>query len=1174
VNGGASWNRVTDIDWPEALYNVQIATVPDIDDPNAQYVYLLGLDMSNPASPQVYSPWAYLDADNDFTWASSGPGDIAAGTALRPNYPWDIMSLGFADGGLAIILFCATNEAVYYAEHNPRSQDPNIPWVERMGTGEMIMRTKGFRKLAWQEPIGPVLAAIAVAGEECSYYSDNLGLTWTPILNGPYGDEVSDLIVYPTGGVKQCAGSAMVALHSRLPFSATQAYSSVFSQVSPHQSGATATGGFGETSHVGFTWDRENIYLAVDNDAEQSYAYAAFADAAFAESALVTEGIVYTSMDDGTMWNPGTWPNHVFAIEGDGSPSPSDLFVHPTLHHVYISFRNAGMGNGSGLVPPFAFSDDHGATWQVPTNANLPTGLGDRHVVASSSGISNTIYLSVNAAMTASLWASDNDGETWSEIPIPVPPSGDYCISSLTTLPGRPNHVAIGMNCEGADKVCVTNNRGATWTANPFAWEDLELENIWGDPYYSNALWATSRDPNPSAFEGEYLFLTWNGGHEWWGGLDWSWSRRVHQGGPGASQVFVEVDPVGPWTMWPATERVIWTGTASDGTTYLPRGLNSPSGVRYHEYRVMPLPDVPQTCVISDGPPVYIFETTTIPAGITLTIEPGVEFKFAPSCALTVEGALIAAGQSVNNIRFSSLDSSGSALPWHGIEVTGSISLSNCTIEGAVTAVTSEKAKEVRIENCVIQNNETGLDLYAPAGTGNPEISGCTVVDNQGRGIVLTGTESATIMQCQINHNVEEGVLLIDSYAKLLENQIRENGGYGLECLGSSPLLYCNNFQNNGVGEMGLFKESYPVLWAEGYGVGANSFMNDAQTLITMESSAPIVVKGRNDFYLGAYGYFMADLSEKPVKHDLSDNYWNPELKLELLYPSDPNVWTWGGVAESPSNCGTPKGELMGLAGSLFEDGFAAEMSGDIGLAQTKYTQLLTQYPDSAWSMIAAARLFETQRHLDSAYTTLKAFYDTLASNHSEDTLLANAAQALATRLWVEDGQFDPALVTYQQVMQNPPSSVDSVYAALDYSVTALRAQIEDSGGNLDSYVPSVSAMSIRHLVGLVRTTLPTPPPIHHEGYRLPPSNFVLAQNYPNPFNAVTTIRYYLPEASRVTLEVYNITGQHVATLTDGVESNGYHVVHWDASSVASGVYVYQIRAGSFVDSKKMMLIR
>jgi len=85
---------------------------------------------------------------------------------------------------------------------------------------------------------------------------------------------------------------------------------------------------------------------------------------------------------------------------------------------------------------------------------------------------------------------------------------------------------------------------------------------------------------------------------------------------------------------------------------------------------------------------------------------------------------------------------------------------------------------------------------------------------------------------------------------------------------------------------------------------------------------------------------------------------------------------------------------------------------------------------------------------------------------------------------------------------------------------------------------------------------------------------FNLAQNYPNPFNPSTTIKYSLTENAKVSLKVYDILGKEVATLIDKSQAPGSYEFDFNAANLASGMYIYTLRAGDFVSSKKMMLLK
>jgi hypothetical protein len=93
------------------------------------------------------------------------------------------------------------------------------------------------------------------------------------------------------------------------------------------------------------------------------------------------------------------------------------------------------------------------------------------------------------------------------------------------------------------------------------------------------------------------------------------------------------------------------------------------------------------------------------------------------------------------------------------------------------------------------------------------------------------------------------------------------------------------------------------------------------------------------------------------------------------------------------------------------------------------------------------------------------------------------------------------------------------------------------------------------------------------------PDKFEVYQNYPNPFNPTTTISYQLTTVSKVNLRVYNLLGQEVAALVDADRLAGYHRETWDATTFASGVYIYQLIAtdghgSKQIAHKRMMLLK
>jgi hypothetical protein len=93
------------------------------------------------------------------------------------------------------------------------------------------------------------------------------------------------------------------------------------------------------------------------------------------------------------------------------------------------------------------------------------------------------------------------------------------------------------------------------------------------------------------------------------------------------------------------------------------------------------------------------------------------------------------------------------------------------------------------------------------------------------------------------------------------------------------------------------------------------------------------------------------------------------------------------------------------------------------------------------------------------------------------------------------------------------------------------------------------------------------------------PNSYILSQNYPNPFNPETIIEYQLPENVHVKIDIFNLRGQNIRSLKDQPQHAGYHTIRWDGcdengTKVVSGIYLYQVKAGDFICTRKMALMK
>jgi len=145
-----------------------------------------------------------------------------------------------------------------------------------------------------------------------------------------------------------------------------------------------------------------------------------------------------------------------------------------------------------------------------------------------------------------------------------------------------------------------------------------------------------------------------------------------------------------------------------------------------------------------------------------------------------------------------------------------------------------------------------------------------------------------------------------------------------------------------------------------------------------------------------------------------------------------------------------------------------------------------------------------------------------------------------------------------------------TVYPAYgDEDVFPSRVQVDENG---NVYVACETGLGGSSRITLVKYNQ-VAVSVHNEPEPAPAS-FGLSQNYPNPFNPSTKIQFSLPRSGIVTLKVYNTLGEEVASLLEGERTAGVYTLEWNANGFASGVYFYQLKAGEYSETKKLLLLR
>jgi hypothetical protein len=147
---------------------------------------------------------------------------------------------------------------------------------------------------------------------------------------------------------------------------------------------------------------------------------------------------------------------------------------------------------------------------------------------------------------------------------------------------------------------------------------------------------------------------------------------------------------------------------------------------------------------------------------------------------------------------------------------------------------------------------------------------------------------------------------------------------------------------------------------------------------------------------------------------------------------------------------------------------------------------------------------------------------------------------------------------------------VNNLYS--DTSFQMLGSELANFSVSLPAYGSAIYTISIEE----ESVVLPPIPPIVSVDDELAsqPENYNLYQNYPNPFNPSTTIRYSITAPDLVRIKIYDILGREVKTLINEQKQAGTYEVQFDASGLASGIYLYRIESGKFIQTKKMILLK
>ncbi len=567
---------------------------------------------------------------------------------------------------------------------------------------------------------------------------------------------------------------------------------------------------------------------------------------------------------------------------------------------------------------------------------------------------------------------------------------------------------------------------------------------------------------------------------------------------------------------------------------------------------------------------------------------------------------------SISNVTFNNCVSNGIALlGFHNEDTnlsTHTPIIKGCSIIGSATGISAVNSSEVVIKDNSISQCNLGIYLN--------QVNSAYITSN-----TILGLQSGT-------GSTMPGIFMSSSGGFIRNNTIRFHS-FGALFAYSSPVLGVNTIENNS--KCGIYVDygSYPNLVQQlanpncWYPVGGCNVIRNNGTYTGNIPSTPGVLPDGAEIFLYS-GDVLLSYGYNEISDDRTDipDY----LTLSLIKGTrssngardffvDRNYW--GVVGPSPSRFGTleadyePTAEYCPLPEapcsgseliiqttdgqiidtldsrqkessniSILEETYATAdklfYSGEIEEAKTYYLTIVQGNYTNVEKLYAYNKLYEIGELLKEGAAYFAELQNACNSilEIETDTLLLKAFNQRSILCDVSKEEYETAISKFDNIIHQNPNSQEAVYAEIDIITTALN--IDTTGSGLGKIVGGkYHIKGTSDYLAKLNDLLQNKFLINSEDQEQEiPKEYSLNQNYPNPFNPNTTIRYQIPKNGIVTLKIYDVLGAEIATLVNEQKDAGKYEVNFNASRLASGVYIYKLQAGDFVSSKKMILLK
>ncbi len=561
-----------------------------------------------------------------------------------------------------------------------------------------------------------------------------------------------------------------------------------------------------------------------------------------------------------------------------------------------------------------------------------------------------------------------------------------------------------------------------------------------------------------------------------------------------------------------------------------------------------------------------------VPSGITLKILKLSLLKFVGNTSITINGTLIAQGDNYNLITF---DTSGTSGNWGSIILSGS-SASSSILDYAIVRNGSEvqflNGANATIENSTIQNCTQGIYVYNSA----PQILNNQIIDPQQNGAYVDASTNAPIVKNNFikknssnpyYYNYQGIYVTNNSTPYVAHNEISgfdwgiyAGGGCNVRFSGSDIWNQNNLIANNYYG-LASGWGSYVYAGYQGAD-GYNSIHNNINYDAYCYQSSYLYAE-YNWWGGGTPMQYVDGSSTLDVNNILSTDPWNGIMPKV----SDKNNSSVGKIASiNASQSVTDSGA------TIISAGYALEDSGRINEAIAYYKKMIANDTFAGFALTELAKIKNKYSRND-----VLTYLETLLPNTKYITLISK----LIADIYLQDGQFNKAVSIYDNIISYYPKDYQSInskfeelFAYINYKNDYTKAEqilTDINSMNLTDVDWAASIAMADNLLGIPNNGI-IKKLVNYDANI--PAKYSLSQNYPNPFNPSTIIHYEIPNDGLVTLKIYDDLGREVKTLVNQYQSKGRYDINFNASSLASGIYFYQLHSGNYISTKKLMLLK